>query len=1093
GEPASLIPAGIYLVSGRSRLARGLPGTQGSLVRGIDIEGAVVSTLSASVDVDGNWFNMQAPADALLIPASLDLADGEQDILLVRIVPAFDLPMAPVSDSSWSNGDEWLAAAQNAFGTDQTLGGLLLDPRSSAMVAVVGHEARERLIELLPDPPDPLVTAFGREGQGLSDAGILALSTVTDIDTHAFLLHLGSERDDLAVFDEYAGFADDLFDEIALQPSGVQTPSEAALAQHLRDGSLPDELAGPMLGRGYDPTRLADLQARALAESGAIAGAVQGAVALDDQQTNEEQQLGIADPFLEAVRARPDVVLATVDAAQGDLGQLGNVEAGGEALAAACRQAVLQEESAGESLDAPPLWENSKVTCGARVILDALVDAAGDPARLAALFDNMDDVIFDIVGADCDPVSLDALSANVQKYNQPDVSAPVTTANPQGMLFGPGPTGLLVTLTVDEPAKISFTTDGSDPEAVAPSPWTTPVAVEQVTIISDTELRFRAVDTQGNQEAVRSEIYRLDSDLDGVADVNDNCTWVANPDQSDGDGDGAGDACDPAVCGNGLAEPGETCDDGNVQDGDGCSSTCQNRPRRKLEQGDSDFEIKGPAADARIGEALATGDFLSTPGPEIAFLVKAPAGRRGIHVVNVDGLSPGSVFDLGQENADAVYLDTLDSQCGALLGADMEGGDGEVEDDIQMCPGWDEAGRADTGAVFIHLGPDDPGEYVIGPEGADIIVYGEFAGQGLGAAATVAQWDGTGPLELVLGAPDFGAGGQVLVIDTGPIDPMATEPTIIDLSVDRSAVLAEITGPPGARLGASLAAGDVDRNGYDEISIGAPGFESGTNGTVGAVFVVRDGALGGFDIDLSLGLGEVITYAGMQDGSATGSAVAMGDIDDDGRADLALSMPGFSAGRVVADTTLWSRDSGSRIDIGSDFAGIDVRGAVTDGNFGESLMLADLDGDGDLEIVAGAPMADADGVAGSGRVVAIDPEGTFPFDLGTDEAVAYGIFAGVAGGGLGHALGAFDFDGDGLVDLVASAPGEGPPGAAGAIHVFASEPADDDGDGLTNEQDLCPDDAIETDPAYSSEPDADGDGRGDACDNCPLDANPSQI
>jgi cysteine-rich repeat protein len=29
------------------------------------------------------------------------------------------------------------------------------------------------------------------------------------------------------------------------------------------------------------------------------------------------------------------------------------------------------------------------------------------------------------------------------------------------------------------------------------------------------------------------------------------------------------------VCGNGVVEPGEQCDDGNTDNGDGCSSTCQ--------------------------------------------------------------------------------------------------------------------------------------------------------------------------------------------------------------------------------------------------------------------------------------------------------------------------------------------------------------------------------------------------------------------------------------------------------------------------------------------------------------------------------------
>ncbi len=40
-----------------------------------------------------------------------------------------------------------------------------------------------------------------------------------------------------------------------------------------------------------------------------------------------------------------------------------------------------------------------------------------------------------------------------------------------------------------------------------------------------------------------------------------------------------GDLCmPPSVCGNGIIESGEQCDDGNTNGGDGCSSTCQNEP-----------------------------------------------------------------------------------------------------------------------------------------------------------------------------------------------------------------------------------------------------------------------------------------------------------------------------------------------------------------------------------------------------------------------------------------------------------------------------------------------------------------------------------
>lgn len=67
-----------------------------------------------------------------------------------------------------------------------------------------------------------------------------------------------------------------------------------------------------------------------------------------------------------------------------------------------------------------------------------------------------------------------------------------------------------------------------------------------------------------------------DLDADGVCGSVDNCPAAANPDQSDLDADGTGDACDPDVDGDGVTNAQDACvstEVGGLVNADGCSIT----------------------------------------------------------------------------------------------------------------------------------------------------------------------------------------------------------------------------------------------------------------------------------------------------------------------------------------------------------------------------------------------------------------------------------------------------------------------------------------------------------------------------------------
>lgn len=460
------------------------------------------------------------------------------------------------------------------------------------------------------------------------------------------------------------------------------------------------------------------------------------------------------------------------------------------------------------------------------------------------------------------------------------------------------------------------------------------------------------------------------------------------------------------------------------------------------------------------------GDFVACP----MLADSGPAGDREdsgeVHIYYGTGRISGVVVNAP---GSGTITTLMGARPGDLLGNETEVADLDRDGFADLIIGTQNydglAGdRRNAGGVFVYFGRASRPRIVDLADARDRVVRisGSAAGDRLGIWVTAGDVDGDGALDLLLGAdqadgpdgerPDSGAiyvifGGQELPAEVDLADPGELRVAVIH-GID-----------PGDHFGSTIRSADLDGDGDDEI-VAAGGLARGSSQIEGTFLAGGDGpdnqrsnagevyvlfSAGPFppEIDLAAAPREDrVTLYGAAQADVAGEELAIGDLDGDGRLDVAIgslqaagpggaaSSRGATTGRAYVLFDAAAR-RGEAIDLATPGPGVTTlygarRGAIS----GDTLVIADMDRDGIGDLWDASPALgtrDRDGTfrPASGELDVVFGRRQWPATvdllLPADDLRLVRILGADANDQFAYGLGLGDVDADGRFEIIANA------------------------------------------------------------------------
>jgi hypothetical protein len=495
----------------------------------------------------------------------------------------------------------------------------------------------------------------------------------------------------------------------------------------------------------------------------------------------------------------------------------------------------------------------------------------------------------------------------------------------------------------------------------------------------------------------------VDQDLDGVTvdiDCDDLDPLVLGPTTwyNDGDGDGWGSPTDTETAcrhSGSYVPDGQDCNDfqASINPGaqeiwyDGVDSDCDNGDDFDADRDDDRHEDYG-------------GQDCDDQQPEINSVAEEICGDGW------DNNCDGSAGDCGwygdtDLSAQAVILGegATDRLGIELLGIGDVDGDG-LADFLVSAYRAEVPGAIDAGLVGLILRP------VFGRSGLDSVAAARYLGVGPDdrtgrSMGLVGDVTGDGQPDLAIGAERYDLG-------TTRAGGVHLTPLVLEGDVDLATEAVTLLGEDWDQLGRAIAApGDVNGDGEADLWLGAPGWNNMEG--QGVAWLVH----GPVKASMRVSDTEFWGLVGQEPEDNLGRRVAVADMDGDGVMDFLATAPGVQGGNGA----MFMVAGPNTEDVHADDAIALVGQALA--LLGSAISLGDLDADGQIDLILGAPGGSNDGPA-SGIVAGFI--GPILGDLDMSDAVVI-LSSDETGERFGGSVSAGYLDNDPALDLLIGSEG----------------------------------------------------------------------